>query len=895
MNEKGGWAGGGGRHAAADRLYRLILRVYPAPFRDRFGADLLDLFHDKRRAIEGRGPIRLAAFWSRILRDAAITAIAERLRPTQIPHERGPLMQGLPQDIRYAWRMIERRPALAVVIILTLALGIGANTAIFSLVNTVLLRPSPYRQADRLVMIWEQQPERSPGGQPVRPANFFEWKGRATSFEDVAWSRDGMFSLTGEGEPESIIGYRFSANMLDVLGVQPALGRAFSPDEDKPGGARVVILSDRLWKRRFSADRGILGRTLTLNGQPYTVVGVMPPQFRHPQLAQLWTPLALTPELAANRRNGMLRLVGRLKPGVSADEAQAEVAAVYQDLADRHPDTNKGLSAMVEAFGGTGDARPLLLILFAGVGFVLLIACANVANLLLADASSRRRELAVRSALGASRYRVVRQMLTESLILAFAGGALGVLATWWTKDSLVMLFPSNIANLDLPLVEQIDVGAGVFLFALLVSAATGLIFGMLPAWKIARSNLQGALKDGDRGGSSSRRTHSVLVITEVALSIVLLAGALLMVQSFMRVQRLELGFDADRVLSGRVILPAYRYPDLARIQAFTRALVPRLQQIPGVQSAGIVTNLPLSGWSGAVDFSIEGRPEQTGSERPSASYQSATEDYFRAMAIPLLAGRTFSPGDDRSRPRVVVINQALAKKYWPGENPVGRRVVLDGRAGPLPHEIVGIVGDVRSAGLEEPIEGEMYFSSWQGADAILCIVLRTSGDPAALAGQLRAAVWSVDREQPVTYVMPMSELAAESLAFRRAGMMLASGFGLLALVLAAIGIYGVLSYGVTRRTREIGIRMALGATRGEVAKVILREGLLMTGIGVAIGLTAAFGLSRFLASLLFDVKPGDPLTYAAVAAILITVALLATVLPARRATSVDPLVALRAE
>ena len=879
----------------ARRVYAALLRLYPPAFRQRFGDDLADLFADKYRSAAGRGPTALVRFWVRIARDTAVTSVAERFAPSQVSHERGPLMEGLLKDVRYAFRTMARRPALSATIVLTLALGIGANTAIFSLVNTVLLRPLPYPEPERLVMVWEQQLERGNAVRPVRPANFFDWKDRVASFSDIAWSRDGMFALTGDGEPESITGYRFSPNMLSVLGVQPALGRGFTTGDDQPGAPRVVLLSDKLWKRRYAADPGILGRTLTLNGQPHLVIGVMPPSFRHPQRAELWVPIALTPQLMANRTNTMLRLVGRLKPGVSHDRATADVAAVYQELAQRYPETNKGMTPALARFGDTGDAKALLLILSAGVGFVLLIACANVANLLLADAASRRRELAVRTALGASRYRVIRQMLTESLLLAIAGGALGALLTWWTRDGLVMLFPSNIANLNLPLVESVDVGAQVFLFALAVSLVTGLLFGILPALNVARGNLQGALKQGDRGNAGSRRTHAVLVVAEVALSMVLLAGAMLMVQSFMRVQALRFGFETERVLTGRVILPSYRYPDAAKVESFTRAMVEKLRQIPGVEAAGTVTYLPLSGWNGGIDFSIEGRPPLTGAESPSASYQSVSEDYFRSMSIPVLAGRAFTARDDRTATRVVMINEALAKKYWPGESALGRHVQIAINAPAQRYEIVGVVGNARSAGLEEPIEPEMYVSAWQNPDSLICLTLRTSGDPTALAQPLRAAIWSVDPEQPVTYVMPLSELAAESLAFRRAGMMLAGGFGALALLLAAIGISGVLSYSVSRRTREIGVRVALGATRAEVGRLVLREGLLMTGAGMAIGLVAAVVLSRFMASVLYEVKPGDPLTYVVVAAVLLAVAVVATLVPARRATAVDPLVALRSD
>ena len=878
----------------ADGIYRLLLRLYPAEFRRRFAADLQELFRDSYRVASSGGPGARAAFWMRIVKDAAVTAVAERFDPSQVSPQRGPLMEGLVQDVRYALRMIARRPALSAIIVLTLALGIGANTAIFSLVNTVLLQGVPYREPERLVSIREQQVERGVT-RPVIPANFFDWKARSTSFEDVAWSRDGMFAVTGDGEPESIIGYRFSHNMLTVFGVQPVLGRNFTVEEDTAGGPRVVILSDKLWRRRYGADPRILGRILTLNGQPHTVIGVMSPKFKYPQRAELWTPLALSPEQISSRTSSILRPVGRLKPGISREQARAEVAAIYEDLAVRYPETNKGMTPVLNELRPSGDAKPLLLILFAGVAFVLLIACANVANLLLAEASSRRREVAVRSALGATRYRVIRQMLTESLLLAVVGGALGLLATWWTKDGLLMLFPANIANLNLPLVERIDVDAGVFLFAAATSIVTGVLFGLLPAWNVARGDLQGALKEGERGGSGSRRTHTVLVVSEVALSIVLLAGALLMVQSFMRVQKLQFGFEAEQVMTSRVILPEYRYPTPAKMAAFTRDLLPRMQSIPGVESAAIVNYLPLSGWSGWQDFTIEGQPPVTGAAGPSGGFQVVSEDYFRAMGIQVKAGRTFTPRDSDGAPRVAAVNQTMAQRYWPGQNPIGQRILVAAQGGPQPIEIIGIVGDVRAHGLEEPVEAELYVPLAQNPSAILGLVLKSNVAPASLAGQLRAAVWSVDPEQPVTYEMPLKDLASESLAFRRAGMILAGAFGVLALVLAAIGIFGVLSYSVSRRTREIGIRMALGATRGEVASRIMREGLVMTALGIAIGLAAALTLSTFMRSVLFEVKPGDPLTYIAVAAILLGVAALATLIPARRATGVDPLVALRAD
>lgn len=886
------------RFSRADRVYARLLHLFPPAFRQRFGADLLDLFRDKRRAAAARGRAALVHFWLRAVVDLAASAARERraVRARRATSPKEPLMQSLLQDIRYALRVTARRPAVSVVIILTLALGIGANTAIFSLVNTVLLGGQPYPDADRLVMVREQQLQRAPGGRPNRPANFFEWKAGAASFEDAAWSRDSIQNLTGDGEPEMVIGYRFSPNMFGLLGLPPLIGRTFTADDDRPGAPNVVVLGHPLWQRRYGGDPGILGRTVLLDGVSHEVIGVMPPQFTHPRRAELWTPVRVTPELAANRENTVLRIVARLKPGVSIEQAQRELDGLYAGMASRHQE-NAGITPLVEPFATTGDARPLLLVLLAGVGFVLLIACANVANLLLADAAARRRELALRAALGASRGRVMRQMLTESVMLSLAGGSLGLAVTWWTKDALLTLFPENIANLNLPLIERIDVDGWVFAFGLGVSLITGLVFGLLPAWKVSRVSLQSSLKDGDRGGSSSRRTHTALVVAEVALSIVLLAGALLMVQSFVKMQRQHLGFEPAPVLSARLMLPAYRYPDPAARRAFTREVLSRMQQIPGVERVGVTNYLPLSGWSASLEFAIEGRPAPEPGNEPNAGFLVASEDFFQAMGVRVLAGRTFTAADNADAPPVIAINETMARRYWPGENPVGRRILIDGSGGPERFEVVGVVADVRTEGLEQPAIPEMYMPIWQESAATLGFALRAAPgiDPGSLASQVRAAVWAVDAEQPVTYVLTMAGLAEESMTFRRAGMRLAAAFGLLALALSAIGIYGVLSYSVSRRAREIGVRMALGATRLHVAGGIVREAMTMTAIGCVIGVAAALALMQLIASVLYDTTPADPLTYVAVAGTLIGVALLAAWVPVRRATAVEPISALRAD
>jgi putative ABC transport system permease protein len=883
------------RRARAERIYERLVRLFPADFRDRFGLQLLDLFRDQHRAARAQGRLALVAFWARIIGDAFISATAERARRRPLFQVQEGLVQGWPQDIRHAVRTLVRRPAVSLVIIATLALGIGANTAIFSVVNTVLLRRLPYPHSDRLVRIWEQQLQRGDNQRPVAPGNFFDWKPRTTSFEDVGWSRDAMFNITGDGSPETVIGYRFSANMLQVLGVAPRLGRGFTAADDAPGAPKVVILSHGLWERRYGRDPAIVGRALTVNGEGHTVIGVMPPEFKHPARTELWAPIALPPATLARRDLTVLRLVGRLKPRVTPEDAHAELNTLYKDIAIRHPDTAVGLTTLLTTLDDPGDAKPLLAVLFGAVGFVLLIACANVANLLLADATARRRELAVRRALGASRSRVIRQMLTESVLLALIGGGIGVLVTWWTRDALLVLFPENIANLNLPRVEQIDVSAGVFAFAFLVSVATGLLFGLLPAWHISRVDLQGALKEGDRGASPSRRTHATLVVAEVALSIVLLVGALLMVQSFWRLQHQRLGFDADRVLSARLNLPRSGYPDDSARAVFGRKLVERLRLIPGVEAAGLTNYLPLSGWWGTIPFDIEGMPKAQPGSEPSADFRVASDDYFRSMGISLVAGRSFTERDDPSSPRVIIVNQTFVKRYLPGGEPIGKRLVLDLGAGQRPYEIVGVIGDVKSFGLEEAANPDIFFSYWQVPFAIVGVSLRTSGDPASLASPLRAALWSIDRDQPITHLLPMSTLAAESLTFRRTGMTLAASFGLVAVMLAAIGIYGVVSYSVSRRTREIGIRLALGATRHEVGRLMIREGLMMASVGIVVGVAAALALSRFLRSVLYEVRPADPLTYVVVSATLLAIAVLSTLLPARRASAVDPITALRME
>ena len=800
-------------------------------------------------------------------------------------------------DLRYALRMLAKSPAFTFVVVVTLGLAIGANSAIFSVVNAVLLRPLPYPNSDRLVRIYGTQPQLPTG--PTSPANFLEWKGENEVFERIATYIGQGFNFTGTDKPERVIGVRVSADLFQLLRVQPALGRTFTVDEDRDGADRVVILSDQFWQSRFGGDARAVGQTITLNEQRYTIVGVMPAGFAFPSPhAQVWTPVGFNPAEQATRDTNFIDVVARLKPAVSIEQAQANMTAIAQRQAERYPQTNFGVGVKVMSLQEdiVGDVRPMLVVLLAAVGFVLLIACANVANLLLARAAARQREMAIRGALGASRSRVVRLLLTESVLLAILGGAVGLLLAIWSLDLLVSLKPANI-----PRLAEIGVNRTMFLFTLAVSVFTGMLFGVVPALQVAKADLNEGLKESGRGGSDSARRHRVralLVVSEVALSLVLLVGAGLMIRSFSKLLAVDPGFHADHVLTALVSLPVPKYPKWEEQVAFYDRLLERLRNVPGVTAAGVITDLPLLG-GGSTGFDVDGRPEALPGQRPLTDYRIASPDYFAAMGMKLLKGRAFSRFDTDGAPGVVIINETLAKNYFAGEEPIGQRLALSGSPKDL-REIVGVVADVRNYGVDADVKPEVYVPFTQSAPdylssvvSALTVVVRSTMDPAMLTNVLREQVQALDKDQPVSRIKTMEGYLADSMAQRRFNMLLLGAFAGIALVLAAVGIYGVIAYTVAQRTHEMGIRIALGARGADILRLVFANAMVTTITGIVIGLVAAFALTRLLQSLLYQVTATDPFVFAAISILLLTVAAIATYIPARRAMKVNPITALR--
>ena len=808
-------------------------------------------------------------------------------------------METLIQDIRYALRTLSKNPRFTVVAVLTLALGIGATVSIFSVVNEVLLAPLPYREPGRLVMLWQSRPAGGPDDFfPVRPADFADLKQQSRVFEELAYSRDGSFSLTGMGDPESIIGYRFSANFFSLLGTQPILGRTFLPEEDRPGGPLVTVLSHRLWQRKFGGDPKVVGKTVQLNGRSYTIIGVMPPEFRHPMTVELWVPIAFSDELWQRRDATVLRVVGRLKPGVSLEDAQGEVSAIAQRLEKLYPQTNSGISMTLRTLRSmyTGDISPALITLLAAVGFMLLIACVNIANLLLARATGRSKELSIRAALGAERKRIIRQLLTESMVLAFIGGGLGLLLAYASVDFLLAIFPNEIANLSIPKVEQIPIDARVLGFTFLATLVTALLFGALPAIAASRTDVNESLKLAGRGAvGGQHRVQSGLVVLEIAVALVLLVCAGLLIRSFQRVQQASLGFDEHRTFAAAVMLSGNKYDSPEKWRLFTEQVLARLQSVPGVETAGVTNYLPLSGWWGILTFAVEGQPLPRPGEEYEADNRTASPSYFRSMGTPILQGRDFDDRDRDGSTKVVILNQTAARRFFGGRDPIGQRIDIGYPDPPNMQEVVGVVADMRNFGLEEDVHPEVYRPVAQAPMPILAFTLRTSQPPASLAEPVRRAIWAVDKDQPIAKLLPLSELAGQSIALRRISTLLMGAFAALALLLAAVGTYGVIAYSVADRTREIGIRVALGARPADVVRGVLRQGLVLTAIGLAAGILGAIAATRLLGTLLYGIKPTDTLTYFAVAAALFTVALLASYIPARRAARVDPMVALRYE
>ena len=811
-------------------------------------------------------------------------------------------METLWQDVRYSLRMLAKNPGFTAVAVLTLALGIGANSAIFSVVNATLLASLPYRQPDRLVMIWEQSPHRPGFHNVVSPANFLTWQDQNTVFDAVSAFYDFNTNVTGAGEPEQIPAQAVSANVLSLLGAKAALGRTLVPEEGERGKDNVVVLSDGLWKRHFGGDPGVIGKALLMNGESQTIVGVMPPGFQlfvkegslTGSHAELWTPIAFT---AASRvpRGRYLTAVARLKPGISVEQGQAQMDSVAAQLGKQFPDFDKGwgvsLVPLHQQF--VGGIRTALLVLMGAVGFVLLIACANVANLALSRATARKRELAIRTALGASRWRTIRQMLTESLILSALGGLLGLFLAAWGTDALLALSPKGLLEL-----KSISLDMRVYLFTFALALLTGFVFGLLPAWEASRTDVNESLKEGGRTPSSSargNRLRSSFVVAQISLAIVLLAGAGLLVRSFMRLTSVSPGFDAQNVLTVKLELPGRKYRQDAQRIAFFRELQSRIDAVPGVVSASAISYAPLTGMAAATDFQIEGRPVAPTSEKPVTDVCVIEPDYFRTMRIPLLSGRLFSEKENIEVSNVVIISETMARSYFPGQNPLGKRVTIFMKNQDMPSEIIGVVGDVKHYGLETTPRPMVYWPHPEIAYTLMTLVVRTQSDPTQTAGAVRQIVFSMDKDQPVAEVRTMEQWLAESLAQARFNTLLLAIFGGVACLLAAIGIYGVMAYAVTQRTNEIGVRMALGAQPQDVLRMVVGQGMKLTLLGVALGIGGAFALTRFLASLLFGVAPTDPVTYAAVALALSVVALAACSVPARRAMRVDPMVALRYE
>jgi predicted permease len=807
-------------------------------------------------------------------------------------------MENLLQDIRFGIRMLWKNPVFTILAVLALAIGIGANTSIFSVVNTVLLKALPYKEPDRLVMVWSSSPKKGFSIIPVSPANYVDFREQNRVFDAMGISNGAIYSLTGEGEPETVLGYRFSSNFFEVMGVGPLFGRTFLPEEERAGANRVVILSYKFWQRRYGGDSNVLGKQINLSGNPHTVIGVMPAGFQHPQVVDLWTPLVLTPENMANRTAWSLRIVARLKSGISIDDAQAEMQAIARRLEEQYPDVNTGLGVRLISISDNyvGDIKPALLVLLGAVGFVLLIACSNVANLLLARATARRKEIAIRAALGAGRLRLLRQFLTESVLLSLIGGILGLIVTLWSVNLLVAIFPNNIENMSIPTVEQIPIDGRVLAFSFLLSLLTGLLFGLAPALHAIRPDLNISLREskGTSMGSGGRRFSNLLVVSQTALALILLVGAGLMIRSFMRLSESKLGFDYDKVLAIDIRLPRYKYDSEEKQRSFVNAAIDKLGSIPGVESAGAINFLPLSGNLGAVRFSIEGRPYPKPGEETLADDRVITEGYFRSMGIGLLRGREFTWQDRQGSTQVAIINETMAHRFWPNEDPVGKRVNIGDQKEPNWYEIVGIVSDVNSFGPAEEIHSDFYRAYAQAPYPFFSFTIRASSDPMSLAAAVREAVWSVDKDQPLK-IKSMSQLAYESNALRRISMIVLTVFAAIAMILSAIGIYAVMSYSVTQRTQEIGIRMALGADRRDILKMVIGQGMTLSVIGIAIGLASAFALTRLMSSLLYKVSANDPLTYFAISLLFITVAFLASYIPARRALKVDPMVALRYE
>ncbi|HET9478995.1 MAG TPA: ABC transporter permease [Pyrinomonadaceae bacterium] len=806
-------------------------------------------------------------------------------------------MDAFLNDIRYAIRNLLKRPAFTLIAAVTLALGIGANTAIFSSVYALLLKPFPFPELDRVVAIWDSYPSRGVIRNEVAMANYLDWRAQNQSLEQLALYRWWSANLTGSDHPERIQGFQITANFLDALGVKPIMGRNFTEEENQPGKDAVVILTYALWQRRFGGDPNIIGKKITLDSVAFTIVGVMPEEFRYPANAEVYSPIAITPRLASNRQFNSYYVVGRVKPGVSIQSAQADIDNITARLEQQYPETNTGVRATV--FPIVADTvrkyETGLWMGMAAVAFVLLIACANVANLMLARASGRQKEIALRAALGASRWRIIRQLLTESSIVALFGGALGILVAVWGIDALRAANPGDAAKFA-PGWHQLGINFTVLVFTIALSLFSGLLFGLAPALEVSKPNLNEALKEGNRQSSGrSHRLRNSLVVFEVAVALVLLVGAGLFFRSFLTLFRTDPGFNPDNVLTMNLILSSAKYEDDTQSAAFYADLIQRVKAEPGVESAAAVNYLPLGGSNSSDAYLVEGAPEPPPGEENISRYRVCTTNYFSTMQIPLLTGRAFTDQDKAGAPPVIIVNETLARKHWPGQEAIGKRIRFDAPLDRAPWmEVVGVIKDVKHE-LTIDVTPEFYLPHAQDSWRSMVIVARTTVDPASLAGSIRQHVWAIDKDQPVFDVRTMQEVRSISVGLQKFNSLMIGIFAAVALLLASIGIYGVMAFVVTQRTQEIGIRMALGARAPDVLKLVIANGMKLAALGLAIGLLASWVLTRFISKLLFGVEPTDPVTFGVVSLCLLAAAFLACYLPARRATKVDPLEALRYE
>lgn len=885
------------------RLSRLNLEpAHEAEIVEELGQHLDDVYERSLKA--GATEVEAKQVALKELADADV--MQREMRRSQKPATGPPIAGGgrtnllldFLHDLRYAVRLQRKNPGFTIVAVIALALGIGANTAIFSVVNTVLLRPLPYRDPDRLVMVWEDSSKQGYPQDTPAAANFVDWRDQNEVFEGMAAMTDTSFNLTGTGDPERLEGRAVSTTLFPLLGVEPQIGRVFTAAEDQPGSERVVLISYGLWQRRFGGDASVVGKTLTLNGASYTVVGVMPARFQFPTADdEAWVPIAFSKEDAANRNRHYLQVVARLKPGITLPQAQAEMSTIATRLQKQYPESNTDVGAVITPLHEhlVGDIKPALLILLGAVGLVLLIACANVANLLLARAAVRQKEIAVRVALGARRGRLIRQFLTESVLLSTLGGLVGLAIAYVGLIVLKAFIPENISQ-----ARAISIDYKVLGFTLLVSVLTGLIFGLAPAIQSVRFNQIETLKEGGRDaatGGSGKRLRSLLVVAEVAISLVLLIGAGLLINSFLRLRNVDPGFRAENLLTMKIVLPDLKYEKKAQRSAFYTDLVQRVQSLAGVRSAAVTTNLPLYFQGNSISVNIEGRPEPPPGQELIVVTRIISPGYFDTMSIPLLKGRQLTDQDTDDSPNVVVVSEAMARRYWPGEEAVAKRITI-GKVKSQEDwiQVVGVVKDVRQFELNSDPKPQMYLTHRQyGFFDAQDLVVKTDVDPASMATAVRKAVGEIDKDQPVSNIRTMETIMADSIARQRFSMLLLAIFASVALVLAAVGIYGVMSYSVTQRTHEIGIRMALGAQTSTVLKLAVGYGFKLVVIGIAIGLIAALALTRVMSTLLFGVTPTDPMTFTLISLLLVAVAAIASYIPARRATRVNPIIALRYE